>query len=76
LIIAWTLGTDVSQAKFSRNSSTVTFSVILSVRDRASLIDVLNETNGCNNVENIDFFLELYQHVSGIIMPIIRIQMW
>jgi hypothetical protein len=37
---------------------------------------VLNETNGCNNVENIYFFLELCQHVSGIIMPIIRIQMW
>jgi hypothetical protein len=26
---------------------------ILSVRDGASLIDVLNETNGCNNVEDI-----------------------
>jgi hypothetical protein len=40
------------------------------------IMDVLNETNGCNNVENIYFFLELCQHVSGIIMPIIRIQMW
>jgi hypothetical protein len=43
------------------------------VRDRASLIDVLNENQRMQQWWKY-IFQEIYQHVSGIIMPIIRIQ--
>jgi hypothetical protein len=38
--------------------------IFLSVRDRASLIDVLNETNGCKNVEDIYFLSYINTHTT------------
>jgi hypothetical protein len=45
--------TILHDAEKIRSTCWITKERILSVRDRASLIDVLNEPNGCTNVEDI-----------------------